>query len=31
MKIHPMGAKLYHAEGQKDMTELIDDAAKIED
>jgi hypothetical protein len=23
MKIHPVGAELFHADGQRDMTELI--------
>jgi hypothetical protein len=31
MKIHPMGAEMFHADGQNDMTKLKVDAAKIED
>ena len=31
MKMHPMGAELFHADGQKDMTKLKVDAAENED
>jgi len=29
-KLHPMGAELFHADGQKDMTKLIVDRSKNE-